>query len=115
RLAHVTSERDLWEWSEKLPQSLDLIVGECVHRVQEKRPNTVIASGSSLYLLQERVQYWKQEGLGFSGARPGGNNKVSSRDRPPNSLFLVDVQGAACWETRCFESCHPLAENSLFD
>lgn len=91
RLPGVAAEGQAALSSQQCPKSLDLVVGQRVHRVEEQRTNSgpQLAAGA---FGDELVDDRDEEGLGLARSGPGGHDDVSASHYLADGLFLVLVQ-----------------------
>ncbi len=113
-IAGVAAERDGGYGGQQLPQPLQLVVGQGVHRVEQQRPH---AGGeiSGGMLAGQRGQDRQQEALGLARSGTGGHHQIPARRRLAQRPLLVQVErpvqrqrGTAQPGERRIE--HPLAD-----
>ena len=88
---HVSAKRDVRGDREHLPEPLDLVVGQRVHRVQQQCAHPWAQRPGGMF-GGKCVQDGQQEGLGLAGARASGHDDVASHRDLADGLFLVPVQ-----------------------
>ena len=64
--------------AQKIAHTLNLIIGQCVHRINNNCPHTAIGEGSLFLFTQECINNRNKKAFRFTGASTRCNNKVVS-------------------------------------
>src|SRR5579883_39450 len=100
-LARVPAERDGRVFLEHAAQSLELIVRQGVHRIEQKGADTGIGQGALIPLSEELIQDRHQEAFGLATAGAGCDDQVSPQaNRLADRSLLVNVERAPQGQSR---------------
>ena len=91
-VADVPSEGYLWRQCENLTESLQLVVHERVHWVEQEGPSTRLVQRAGRAFVEERIEDRHEEGLGFTGTRSGRDDDVSALGRFSYGHVLMAIQ-----------------------